>query len=241
MTHKNKKIHKREIVFLIRSFNEAKRITKVIDSIIDAWFVNILVVDDGSTDHTAKKLDKYSTLFYLKHSFNRWWWAALETWFEYLRRNANNYGFDYVVTFDADGQHNIKDLSKFVDAFEKNDDLDIVFWSRFIKKTNSNVPFFRRLILKWWIIFTYLLSWIKLSDSHNGYRMIKVSSLKKIHLTMSWMEYASELIEQIRKNKLKFSEVPVDIIYDDYTMWKGQRSSNAVKIAAKMVFNKFFG
>jgi len=50
--------------------------------------------------------------------------------------------------------------------------------------------------------------------------MIKISSLKKIHLTMSGMEYASEIIEQIRKNHLKFKEVPVNISYDDYSLGK---------------------
>jgi hypothetical protein len=52
-----------------------------------------------------------------------------------------------VVTFDADGQHDIVDIEEFIQAFEKDPDLDIVFGSRFIRKTQTNVPFYRRCIL----------------------------------------------------------------------------------------------
>jgi hypothetical protein len=52
-----------------------------------------------------------------------------------------------VVTFDADGQHDIADIGEFIRAFEKDPDLDIVFGSRFIRKTQTNVPFIRRCIL----------------------------------------------------------------------------------------------
>ncbi len=52
-----------------------------------------------------------------------------------------------MLTFDADGQHDVHDLTKFIDAFEVNPELDVVFGSRFIIKTQSNVPFFRRVTL----------------------------------------------------------------------------------------------
>lgn len=233
------KIKNNEIVFLIRSYNEWKRIWKVIDSILSKWYKNVLVIDDWSSDSTSKILKGYDVI-YLRHPFNRWWWAALETWFEYLRRYWKQKWFEYVVTFDADWQHNIDDVNVFIDQFEKDKDLDIVFWSRFIKKTNSNVPFLRKIILFWGKFFTYILSWIYLTDSHNWYRMINISSMKKIELTMSGMEYASELIEQIRIHKLKFKEVPVNIKYDEYTLKKWQKNSNAIKIALKIIWNKFF-
>ena len=64
------------------------------------------------------------------------------------------------------------------------------------------------------------MSNIHLTDSHNGYRMIRVDKLKYLPLKMNGMEYASELIEQISINKLKYREVPVNIHYDDYTLAK---------------------
>lgn len=234
------KISKNEIVFLIRTYNEEKRIFDVMKSIREKWFENILVVDDWSTDKTEKLIKKIENIIYIKHPFNRWWWAALKTWFEYLRREGKNKWFKYVVTFDADWQHSIDDIDNFISSFEKDHSLDIVLGSRFIKKTNSNVPLHRKIVLFWWIIFTYIISHIYLTDSHNWYRMLKISILKKIRLTMDGMEYASELTEQIKVNNLNFREVPVNIKYDEYTLAKWQKHGWPLRIAMKMIFSKFF-
>ena len=157
-----------------------------------------------------------------------------------MRRNAEILGIRFVVTFDADGQHTIKDVPKFIKAFEKHPEVDVVFGSRFIQKTDSNVPLLRRLTLwggKW---FTWAISGIRLTDSHNGYRMLRIEAVKKIILTMDGMEYASELIEQVRLQELKFYEVPVNIWYDEYTMGKGQRFGGMWRIASKILWWKWF-
>lgn len=234
-------ISKNDIIFLVRSYNEWKIIVNTLSSIIDEGFINILLIDDGSTDNTYELIDKINkdniNLIYIKHTFNRWAWAALETWFEYLRLNKK---FKYLVTFDADWQHNIKDIYTFLEYQDKNKNIDIVFGSRFLEKTNSNVPFIRRIILFWWKMFTSFFSWVRLTDSHNWYRMIKISILNKLKLSMWGMEYASELIDKVWLNNLKFWEVPVNIKYTDYSLSKGQSSLNAFNIAIKMIWNKFF-
>jgi hypothetical protein len=145
-----------------------------------------------------------------------------------------------VVTFDADGQHNIDDLPNFLTTFKADPSLDIVFGSRFVTKTRTNVPFIRRLILIGWRIFTILLSRIRLTDAHNGYRMLTLETVKKIRLTMDSFEYASELIEEVHYRWLKYAEVPVNIIYDDYTLGKGQKNGNALTIVWRMIWKKFF-
>ncbi len=101
------------------------------------------------------------------------------------------------MTFDADGQHDIKDIGGFIAIFEKDPNTDVVYGSRFIQKTDSNVPFLRKLILIGGRIFTSLISGVHLTDAHNGYRMLKIDTLQKVHLTMDGMEYASELIEEL--------------------------------------------
>lgn len=197
-------------------------------------------MNDGSKDETETIARSYSNVIYLEHSYNRGGGAALETGFEFLRRNAETLGIHFVVTFDADGQHTIKDVPKFIQAFEKFPEVDVVFGSRFIQKTDSNVPLLRRLTLwggKW---FTWAISGIRLTDSHNGYRMLRIEAVKKIILTMDGMEYASELIEQVRLQELKFAEVPVNIWYDEYTMGKGQRFGGMWRIASKILWWKWF-
>ncbi len=236
-------MQKNSIVFLIRAYNEATRILAVIDGVFQAGYNQILVINDGSSDATAELLEPYiksGKIHYLRHPINRGWGAALETGFEYIRRNALENSWEYVVTFDADGQHRIEDMGGFLDVFEKQPELDLVFGSRFVTKTNSNVPLIRRITLWWGRIFTSLISWVHLTDAHNGYRMIRVATLQKVNLTMDGMEYASEFIDQIGKYHLRFTEVPVNIHYDAYTLRKWQRFGWPVRIVVRMIYKKFF-
>jgi len=233
-------IQKNKILFLIRSYNEWKYLLDTIDIIKKGWFNKILIVDDGSTDGTEEKLNARTDVFYLKHFINKWAGAALETWFEFVRRFYDKYNFQYVVTFDPDWQHNIKDVYTFIKEFEKDKDIEVVIGSRFIKNSVYNIPFHRKIVLYLAKIFTFCLSSIIVSDPHNGYRMFKVDAIKKIHLTLDWFEYSSELIDQIAKKKMKIKEVPVNIKYTSYSLSKWQKSLNAINIALKVIWNKFF-
>lgn len=227
-----------DVLFLVRVYNEEQVLKETIDNILDNWYKNILVVNDWSTDESKDLLESYKDkIILLNHLKNRWWWAALETWFEYIRRYGKT---DYVCTFDSDWQHSLKDLEKFIKILEKNKDIDVVLGSRFISKTNTNVWIIRKIILKLGILFTFFMSNIKLTDSHNWYRVFRTKIIKGIRLTIDDMTYASELLDIIASNNIKFMEVPVDIKYTEYSMSKWQKSSNAINIAIKFIWNKFF-
>ena len=60
------------------------------------------------------------------------------------------------------------------------------------------------------------------------------------HRGIPYVFYANEINEQIALNKLKFVEVPVNIRYTDYSLWKGQKNSNSWKLWFKMIYEKFF-
>ncbi len=233
-------MEKNKILFLIRAYNEATRIVGVIEGIFAAGYTQVLVVDDGSTDTTEELLRRAfgEGIVYLRHPVNRWAWAALETGFAWVRSSFGD--FEYIVTFDADGQHDISDMEKFIEKFESDESIDVVYGSRFIEKTTSNVPLLRRIILIWGRIFTSLISWVHLTDAHNGYRMMRKKVIDDIHLTMDGMEYASELIDEIRKAWYTIQEVPVNIHYDSYTLAKWQRYGGALRIAFRMIYKKFF-
>lgn len=78
-----------------------------------------------------------------------------------------------------------------------------------------------------------------LSDAHNGYRMIDLEVIRRVHLRTDGMEYASELIDQIHACKYQIHEVSVSISYDEYTLGKGQRFGGALRIVSRMLFHKF--
>lgn len=234
----SKKEIKNEICFLVRVYNEDKVLSDTINKILEKSDLDLLVVNDWSIDNSRKILESYKDkLILLNHSKNRWWWRALETGFEYIRRYSEN---KYIVTFDADWQHDMADLDNFLDVLKNNKKVDVVLGSRFITKTNTNVWLLRKIVLKLGILFTFFISNIKLTDAHNWYRVFRKEIINQIKLTIDDMGYASELIDIIANKKINFMEVPVNIKYTDYSMSKWQKSSNAINIALKMIWSKFF-
>lgn len=229
------------IVFLVRAYNEWTRLVETLQSILDAGFWQILVVDDGSTDDTREKISKkFDNIFYIRHPSNRWAGAALETGFEFVRQNADRFDWQWVVTFDADGQMQVDDMIGFLEFLGEHPEAQVVFGSRFLQKTSDSMPLYRKIILLGGKFFTFFISRVWLSDAHNGYRMFTVDVVRQFRLTLDGMEYASELIDELQKLSIKISEIPVTILYSDETLAKGQRFGGAVRIALKMIFKKFF-
>ena len=228
-----------ETIFIIPAYWEKDTPIKIIWKILTEWY-GIVLIDDGKNEDLVEKLHtKYTwkPIVTIKHIVNlgQWWW--LETWAEYVRRFWKN--VKYVVHFDADGQHRLEDLKEFQKAFEEDSNLEIVLWSRFLGST-VNMPKSKEFTLKLWILFTRIFSGIKLTDTHNGYRMMKKETLDKIHITMNRMEHASEILDIIKNEKIKYKEVPIVVIYSEYSISKWQKISNGFKIAKNLIYQKLF-
>lgn len=215
----------------IPAFNEEKMIVTVIKSIRkQAGKIgkpDILVVDDGSEDATAKYAGKQKVTV-LRHIINRGLGGALKTIFAYAKLK----GYDILVTFDADGQHNAKDLKKLIDPVLKGK-TDVVIGTRWAVK--NKVPFSRLIINKAANIVTYLLYGVMTSDSQSGFRVFGKDAIGLISLQNDGMEVSSEIFKEINRNKLHFTEVPIEAIYTDYSVSKGQRLSNAVNILVQLL------
>lgn len=231
-----------DTIFVIPAYDEWPVLKKTLDNLLNNWYKNIILVNDWSTDNTDEVLEEYKgKIIIINHIKNRWQGAALETGFEYIRRFLkNNQKLKYVVTYDSDWQHNIKDLPNFLNAFKENDNLEVVLWSRFLKQSKTNIPFLRKVILLLWKLFTFIISWKYFSDVHNWYRVIKKEALSKIRITNDGMAHASEIQDIIADKKMNFKEIPVNIEYTDYSIAKWQKSSNAIKIATRMIWFKLF-
>lgn len=230
------------VTFVVAAYNEEKSIEKTVRNIFNNGYDSVIVVNDGSKDTTGdileKLADEYPGLTVLHHYKNRWQWSALETGFEYLRRQLHT--SEYVVTYDADGQHDIIELPQFLDILWNDESIDIALWSRFLSKKPKNMPFMRRVILRLGILFTFFISHIRLSDTHNGYRVFRSRILKDLRITLDGMGHASEILDIVAEKKLKYVEIPVTIHYTEETLAKWQKSSNAVWIALRMIWKKFF-
>lgn len=224
------------LYFLLPAYNEGKVIGSVIEKLIDKGFKHIVVVNDSSTDNTKEIVSNYSDVNLINHVINRGQGAALATGLDYLSTVEN---CEYICTYDSDGQHRLEDVLLMLDALEKDSRLDIVIGSRFVEYTNTNAPWSRKMTLKLGTFFLRFMYGLKISDAHNGLRVMRKMVACKMIPKLDDFSHASEMTYLIKHHKMKYKEFPTNIIYSDYSLAKGQSSLNSIKIAFKTIVHKF--
>ena len=210
----------------IPAFNEEKLIVQVISSlpkkIKDIEKIDVLVLNDGSTDNTLKEA-KSTDAMILTHFINRGLGGALKT----ILAFADDQKYEILVTFDADGQHDPDDIRKLIDPILRGNK-DIVIGSRW--QFSKSIPIPRWIINKFADLITYLLFNIWTSDSQSGLRALSRKAIQLVNLQSDGMEVSSEFFREIFMNKLRFQEIPVKIRYTEYSKAKGQKLSNAPNV-----------
>jgi glycosyltransferase involved in cell wall biosynthesis len=220
------------ICVVVPAYNEAPAIRSVVAS-VRAVYPRVVVVDDGSADATSAEARRGGAVV-LRHVLNRGQGAALQTGIDYALRA----GAETVVTFDADGQHRVEDVVHLVEALRR-ENADVAIGSRFLG-LRSNVPLFRRGLLRVAAFFMRLTSGVALTDAHNGLRAMNRTAAEKIRLTIDGMAHASEFVDQIRAHHLRVTEVPVVVHYSEYSIAKGQSSLAAFRIAFDYLMKRLF-
>ncbi|MCR4324819.1 MAG: glycosyltransferase family 2 protein [Candidatus Curtissbacteria bacterium] len=216
-------------VIIVPALNESPVIFKVLKSlpkkINGSTKVEVLVVDDGSSDNTFQEARR-ARVHVIRHLINRGLGAAIKTGMHWAQKN----GADIAVTFDADGQHNPKDINKIIEPIISKK-ADVAIGSRFRKK--QNVPF-DRFIINWLANFvTLLLFGVYSTDSQSGLRAFSKKALAHIDFKADRMEFSSEILLEAKRNNLKVKEVPVSAIYTQYSRRKGQKNTNAIPVFLK--------
>lgn len=213
----------REVFVVIPAFNEAGAIEGVARGVAQDY-PNVVVVDDGSLDET-RAAARRSAKYVLRHALNRGQGAAIQTGIEF----ALKAGAQYVVTFDADGQHRVEDIAALVAPIWRGE-CDIALGSRFLGEAEG-LSSSRRMTLKLGVLFTRVTSGVKLTDTHNGLRAFSRAAAGQIEIKLDGMAHASELIDLIVRSGLTYKEVPVTIRYTAYSTAKGQSSRGAIRVA----------
>jgi len=95
-------------------------------------------------------------------------------------------------------------------------------------------------MLKAAVIFTKFISDINITDTHNGFRVLSKKAAETIKITQDRMAHASEILDEITKNNLRYKEVPVHIEYTDYSINKGQSSLGFIAILKELLIGKLF-
>lgn len=207
---------------VIPLYNEAQVIGGVIRDLLPA-FSNIVCIDDGSRDGGGD-IARSAGARIVTHPINLGQGAALQTGFEY----ALERGAEYVVTFDADGQHRVVDAKAMLQR-ARDEDFAIVFGSRFLDD-RTKPGFLKKIVLKTAVTVTNWTTRTRLTDAHNGLRVIRADALRKVKLRQDRMAHGTEIVVQLGKAGLPYTEHPVEVIYTDYSRAKGQSLLNSVNI-----------
>lgn len=210
-------------------FNEETVIGDVVRSALTI-FPHLVCVDDGSSDESAQRAREAGAAV-VDHPINLGQGAALQTGIAYALAQP---GAQYFVTFDADGQHRVEDAAAMVEVLRAGE-VDVVFGSRFLDD-RTDPGFLKKAVLKTAIAFSNLTSGVHLTDSHNGLRAFNRTAACALDIKQNRMAHASEIVEQVGRLKLRHTEIPVHVLYTEYSRSKGQSLLNSVNILTELLY-----
>ncbi|WP_170874448.1 glycosyltransferase family 2 protein [Mycobacterium sp. IS-1264] len=209
---------------VIPAFNEAAVIGEVIAD-VRSVFDNVVCVDDGSADDTGE-IARRAGAHLVRHPINLGQGAAIQTGVEYARAQP---GAGVFATFDADGQHRVKDVAAMVERL-RTGDVDVVIGTRFAAPQGSRPPFVKRIVLRTAARLSRRGRRLGLTDTNNGLRVFNKTVADGLNLTMSGMSHANEFVMLIAENHWRVAELPVEVLYTEYSKSKGQPLLNGVNI-----------
>ena len=212
---------------VVPAFNEAAVIGEVVAD-LRSVFDHVVCVDDGSKDGTGE-IALRAGAHLLRHPINLGQGAAIQTGVEYARRQP---GAAVFATFDADGQHRIKDVAAMIDRLAAGD-LDVVIGTRFgpaEASLASRPPLLKRIVLRTAARLSPRGRRLGLTDTNNGLRVFNKKVADGLDITMNGMSHANEFVMLIAENDWRVAEEPIEVLYTEYSKSKGQPLLNGVNI-----------
>lgn len=194
-----------DICVVIPTYNNATTVADVI-SRCKPYGLPVIVVDDGSTDATSAILKDQESIFIVRHCENKGKGAALLSGF----KKAQEEGFEYVITIDADGQHYPEDLPLFIDAIARHKS-GIIVGSRNLeqKNMNSGCKFANKFSNFWFTVQTGL----NLPDTQTGYRLYTLKDLHGLRFITSRYESELELMVFAAWHDVKIKPIAINVFY----------------------------
>ena len=192
-----------KIIVATPAYNEEKYIGSIVLQ-ARQYADEVLVVDDGSTDRTAK-IAQLSGATVIQHDKNEGYGVAIQS----ILAQAKERAPDVLVILDADAQHNPDEIPVLTRAIAGG--FDVVIGSR--KLHRGSIPLYRRLGQKVLSSLTNFLSGTKLSDTESGFRAYSRRAIEALELTEAGMAVSAETIPAAVAKGLKVTEVPISITY----------------------------
>lgn len=190
---------------IIPAYNEQAYIGDVVRKIKSYLpSLDILVVDDGSTDATAAVVKNCGVLV-VRHPFNMGYGVSLETGYKYADRNK----YDFVVQMDGDGQHDPKYIKDLLQEVE-NGAADVVIGSRFTSGVKYETHLNRRIGMFLFSKLVSLIVGIKITDSTSGFQALNNKVVKFLTNDVYPCDYPdADVIIMLHRAGFRIKEVPL--------------------------------
>jgi glycosyltransferase involved in cell wall biosynthesis len=201
------------LLVAIPVFNERKYVERVLAKVLSIHS-DVLLIDDGSTDGTADYLQTRQDIQLINHPENRGYGQSLIDAFAY----ADARGYDWVITMDCDEQHEPERIADFIREI-KTDRWDIISGSRYLRPldTDDLPPGDRRSINATITKTLNRIYDLGITDAFCGFKAHRVSAMRKLKLDIPGYAFPMQLWPQVANAKLRLTEIPVRLIYNDPT------------------------
>lgn len=194
-----------QLVIVIPTYNNGGTLAQVLTDVL-AYSFPIIVVNDGSTDHTSDVLKEFPEIRVISYPGNRGKGYALNTGL----KAAIEAGYRYAITLDSDGQHYADDIPVFLKEIAQHPD-SLLIGARNL--ASDNMPGKNTFANKFSNFWFTLETGIRLADTQSGYRLYPLHKLKKMHLFTTKYEYELEIIVQAAWRNIRVANVPVKVYY----------------------------
>ncbi|MCH7870618.1 MAG: glycosyltransferase family 2 protein [Planctomycetes bacterium] len=192
-------------------YNEEQFLPAVLES-VRRQTDDILVVDDGSTDATARILAERPNIATLTHPENRGYGQSLIDAFRF----ADRHGYDWVITIDCDEQHEPAQIPQFVEAAARGS-ADVISGSRYLQQRSDDdpAPPDRRRINETITELLDQMLGLKLTDTFCGFKAHRTAAMRRLRLDEPGYAFPLQFWPQCVRAGLRIVEIPVRRIYRD--------------------------
>ena len=192
---------------LIPTYNNEKTLKKVVDEVL-CYTSNIIIVNDGSTDNTARILKDYPRLVQIHFSKNKGKGLALRAGF----KKAYEGGFKFAITIDSDGQHFAADIPVFIESLKKYKKVLLIGARNMSQESVPKNSSFGNKFSNFWF---WVETGNKLSDTQSGFRLYPLKTLNKIKFYTTKFEFEIEAIVRMAWRGIHVKNVPIKVLYSE--------------------------
>lgn len=234
-------LKKNTLYIIMPAYNEAAVIGKAIKDIHKIKLEGfekpkVIVVNDHSKDDTSSVATASGADIVLDHIVNLGAGGATRTGLRYVLKESHDN--DIFLTMDSDGQHAAKDIQKMLTKIGEGQ-ADIVVGSRLHENRSKNMPWYRKLGNNFLTYISRAMFGIKVKDTQSGMRAYTRNGvLAIIDFQSDRYSFCTETLWMANRSNLQIAEVPISVIYSEYSLGKGQSNWNAFNLIIELIWLK---